>query len=637
MSSESQRAYRQARSAPASRSRVPPGATKPPPDVHNTLPSGARASNAHLPLPPLAAQIPCYQSAAGNHAVTELLAASLGVQRRRRATEPDAPMPEHTAVDVTGLYDPLKLGEIRTLRLNQAGQLITGWYRGQGSVRRVEMTVNSHDETGVTAEYVMYHQENKYRPWRGTANFRKNGPKTTVTLSGAISGALTRVSTTPAASEAAISALPPGAAAFVRTRSRSPLTAVEEGYLLNAVDRTRTAIGQYLKANNRHEKRVEASLVDYAALRVKTGVEAPGQRELARQFYSHSLAIGTHTVGDVSRNDWDWLLVIMARHPSFTRSGRRALGVDLSGVSTEAAHLPVHNFEWRLYGTGAAADVGVGVGAYVVTLQFREVQPDPWSANYTGWMGGLSAGPSIGVTMGFDTGWNRSGSSFPYKAPNLVGWFGVLEAGAKAAGGIGGGASASSITLEGDGTLPALILLPKTWSVSFGIHAGAELGGSRGKLHQGTGPRTVRAAPPPATVAKSAAYGVGSATHFPFDDPSLTDSGRQILRRFLADERASISSPKSRLVIWGHASTVGREKRNEELARLRALNTAQAIRDIAGDALACEIEVDSFGERIAGIVGAITGASSETRDPAWRRTDILLNGRLRVRLTATPP
>jgi outer membrane protein OmpA-like peptidoglycan-associated protein len=589
----------------------------------------------------LAKRVLEHQSLIGNRATTQAVSGPLVVQRKRGGTKPDAAQPEQTAVDVTGLYDPLELenaADITTLRLNQAGRLIVGWHRVHGSVRRVEMEVTSHDESSVTARYQMHDLENEYPPHQGTAVFSRSGSTTTVQLSGHYEESYTRESSSPAASDASIEQLPATAASLIRARTRSPLTVAEEAHLLHVADDIRKRITGYLSASDRYLRRAKASRLSSAVQQIDTKIEAPGQRQLAIQQLSRSLASTTYTEGEVSRSHWDWLLVILASQPETTRRAQKALNVDVSGVPTDDASIPQRKFEWRLKGVGVAGDAGIaGLGMFIVDLEFKEVEPEPWRATYTGWMFQASAGPSWGVSIGFDTDWNEAASPIPYKAPNLVGMFDIIEVGAKASAGIGGGASGTALGLKGDGTMPTLILEPGTWGVSFGVQAGVELSGAVGGIDQSTGPRTIEPTPQKETPSATAAYGADTATHFPFNDPSLTDDGRQVLRQFIADELRSLSSPNSKLTISGHASTVGGERRNEELAHLRAQNVAQAIRDIAGDSLACDIEVQSFGERAAAAHGAQTGTPPDAKNPAWRRTDVELDGRLRVQLTGAVP
>ena len=123
--------------------------------------------------------------------------------------------------------------------------------------------------------------------------------------------------------------------------------------------------------------------------------------------------------------------------------------------------------------------------------------------------------------------------------------------------------------------------------------------------------------------------------HFCSDGALLTEDARQALRIMCANELAALMSPTSRLAINGHTDRQDTPERNLALSDMRAQNTYKAIKDILGDKLAIpsdpsHTEVSGKGETEA----ERDGRPDNENNPKYRRTDIILNGRLVLTLRA---
>ena len=90
-------------------------------------------------------------------------------------------------------------------------------------------------------------------------------------------------------------------------------------------------------------------------------------------------------------------------------------------------------------------------------------------------------------------------------------------------------------------------------------------------------------------------------------------------------------SEHSGLEISAHADRVDGEQGNLELSELRAKNTLQAIKDILGRNFAINANNETL--RALGEQGAIdAGDPNDTKNPARRKSEVVLNSRLVVSL-----
>ncbi|HKO47434.1 MAG TPA: OmpA family protein [Polyangiaceae bacterium] len=115
--------------------------------------------------------------------------------------------------------------------------------------------------------------------------------------------------------------------------------------------------------------------------------------------------------------------------------------------------------------------------------------------------------------------------------------------------------------------------------------------------------------------------------HFEFGSAVLTPNGREILRIMCANELVALSSSGSSLVISSQADRVDTDQRNLDLSTMRAQNTLQAIKDVMGSALGIpdsRITLRGLGEQGA----KEAGDADHTKNPARRKSDVVLNSRL---------
>jgi outer membrane protein OmpA-like peptidoglycan-associated protein len=121
--------------------------------------------------------------------------------------------------------------------------------------------------------------------------------------------------------------------------------------------------------------------------------------------------------------------------------------------------------------------------------------------------------------------------------------------------------------------------------------------------------------------------------HFCVDSAILTADARQALRIMCASELPALLAPTSRLTILGHTDRSDTASRNLTLSAMRAANAFQAIEDILGRPPAMsgtQLIVVGKGENEA----LKAGERDNTRNPTYRRVDIILNGRLVLTLKA---
>jgi outer membrane protein OmpA-like peptidoglycan-associated protein/LAS superfamily LD-carboxypeptidase LdcB len=123
---------------------------------------------------------------------------------------------------------------------------------------------------------------------------------------------------------------------------------------------------------------------------------------------------------------------------------------------------------------------------------------------------------------------------------------------------------------------------------------------------------------------------LASATHFCFGSSLLTPAARQLLRVVCADQLAALDNVNSQVRIVGHTDRPDTDMRNDELSTLRAKNVRTALNDILGPALKVPesaIQTVGMGELLA----KAQLRPEQVRNPADRRVDLLVNGRLVAR------
>jgi flagellar motor protein MotB len=315
---------------------------------------------------------------------------------------------------------------------------------------------------------------------------------------------------------------------------------------------------------------------------------------------------------------------------------------------------------------GASAHAGVGIGAYLAMLKLTKSTDPKWTESYRIWFGELSVGPSVGVTAkmkggkvrpslsksrvsGSVTLWNSgagssSASWFPQEIPGTA-W--LIGGDASANAGLGASLSTMLLHLNGNEMHSPLILeFPRSVSLAFGgISVGVKAFSMWGWVWDAGQNLTPHY---PAYVYLEDDFAGEIAferqIHFRLGDALLTDEGRQALRLLAASELYCFMSSESTLAIIGHADRVDCRARNIELSKLRAQNVLRALKDILGDDFNIpedkeHLHVAGLGETSAEFAdwfARMTGLGiyqpDGEPDPRFRRVDIVLNGRLVLRL-----
>jgi outer membrane protein OmpA-like peptidoglycan-associated protein len=125
--------------------------------------------------------------------------------------------------------------------------------------------------------------------------------------------------------------------------------------------------------------------------------------------------------------------------------------------------------------------------------------------------------------------------------------------------------------------------------------------------------------------------------HFRCGSAKLSNSAIKRIGFFCARELPSFLMPDSLLWVVGHADRLDTEERNYELSQLRAENTLNVIEGILGDKLRANfVYATGWGEEEAQRDKIPDPSKTGRYDPIaqqpYRRVDIILNGRLLVRL-----
>jgi outer membrane protein OmpA-like peptidoglycan-associated protein len=185
----------------------------------------------------------------------------------------------------------------------------------------------------------------------------------------------------------------------------------------------------------------------------------------------------------------------------------------------------------------------------------------------------------------------------------------------------------TGVFFSGSGTFPELFVDFTGSFTNFGAGAGfSEFVGTVFK--PGESPRQVFDMPKntPHEGAVSAAQSV----HFPFGIAELTDEGRQLLRVMAAQELSMFRAGLATLDVKGHADRVDTPKYNQVLSKVRAFNTLLALKDILGRSYKPGKENEPVGLGEAEAIEAKD--KDDTKNPARRRVDFRINGRVVVEL-----
>jgi outer membrane protein OmpA-like peptidoglycan-associated protein len=365
----------------------------------------------------------------------------------------------------------------------------------------------------------------------------------------------------------------------------------------------------------------------------------PDDLLLARFYGRRMLAAQRWTYESSNRSLLDWLEVVFDVVAAFPRAVRGeplahfrddlGLRADRDGGDASA---PQQHYEVELVVAGLAGDVGLGLSGFSGDLNIKKTTPPTWEAKYRIVLGGISAGPGVGVHAGFRT----SGSADTYSQwlpGDVPGWFNILDASVAVTPGAGASYGATVLSIEGKGIHPPMTVDLSGLTKTIGLGAGASYGGSWGYAFDDS--QRFKEQKIDHVLPEEHDYTVeahlADKLHFLLGSAILTPDARRTLRIFCAMELASLQSSGGRLVVLGHADRLDTVKRNQELSENRAFNALLAVKDIVGDQL--EVRDDHQVSLGLGETGAAMALEKdESPDPAWRRVDIILDSQRVVSL-----
>ncbi|MCB0030573.1 MAG: OmpA family protein [Anaerolineales bacterium] len=573
----------------------------------------------------------------GNAYVQRLLGADR-LQRVAGETTADPAADETTAIDVTGRYEAIEPGGTNriTIQINQAGQYFSGYWQrrrlgsGQQTIShyRLEGELIDSAADNISFRFTRTHVA-RDESYSGHLTARRAGNALQLHMAtNQWSHDFRQTSTQAAVSDEALENVPAEARELATAHERAPLDSQEEGALEGFADIMKDKVRRYLALDAGIERTSEASGINQYVReqlrpfgsRQSQGEQMPLVRLRLREHLSDPLIAS----GNVARPPWDWLQIMVLSDPNFTQDIQALFGMAASGEGV-SADSPQHRYRWRFRVVGLAGDVGIGLGGFLGAFDVEKLGSDGWSESYFTVMGQASGGLSAGITVGVQTAWSELSTPFNWTSGNFEGSYSLGGVAAAVAVVGGGGGGSGFIVFRGDGTFPELGGDASGFMAILGLYIGGELSTTHGYMWGGE-EEAVRNAPRPQDEADpESSYETGESIHFPVDDPSLTDAGRQAIRAMVAEHRALLTTPGSAIQIDGYTSTTGRPERNQPLSELRAQNTMQAIRDLLGPDLAVAndaIQVTGHGEEPA----LRAGEPDESENVDWRRVDVRLNG-----------
>lgn len=571
----------------------------------------------------------------GNAATQRVLANRGLAQRRIEDRAPDAPLPERTALRVTGSYEAIEPGGNNriTLQLNQAGYYIQGWYqRREYNGRRQRMIQHTMEATMIedNADNVVYAYKrlnsNGEEVSSGLITFRNTDDGVQAEMrSDSWSKAFRQTSTSARPPEAALENLPENVREEITASVEAPLDSNEEEILQSRCQHLKALLRQYLGESRMMRMAISTNL--NAAVNEIFQMFAPQQIPLVRHRLKGMLISENYTNNGTQRSFWNWLHVVVIEQANYTAAIQNHLEIRPEGDGETQ-----HRYRYMISVAGLSGDFVVGVAGFAGVITIEKLEPEPWSRDYGIAFGQVSGGLSVGVTTGYVLPWTEFETMVPWGPENFEGWFAMSGAAASGSAAVGGGYSpAGFLNFHGDGTYESLMVPTATGFAEMGAHAGIEISEAIGYIGNGRdealehlhGRVTPGTAPAPL---EGGGADAGERTiHFEVDDPSLSADGMEAIRQMCAQHLMTFQQPNSRLQVDGYTSTTGEDAHNLRLSELRALNTVQFIRDVLGEDFRLpedHITTAGHGETPA----RDTGEADETENEAWRKVEVRLNG-----------
>ena len=550
----------------------------------------------------------------------------------------DAAAPESSAPQLTGHYE--QDDSLATLQVNQTGDFVVCWH-----VDYVTKTLTKFEGDRLSPQSFAMRKEFAQKQTGQLSSVLANE---ILFRLGNTTFIFKKVANGPTLSESAISMLPTEARPITVRHQHFPLTFADRQRIKAAFSPSAIVplIQAVLKASNaddvgtRFKRGQLAEVVDNYVGSFFSSLNA-ADHPLADELAQQLLLSNTMSNGGPPRPIIDFL------QDMTERAERERLG-PVGEMEQLKQHLKlkdgissatIHQYSVTLTVIGPSGDFIVGVGGFIGTLDVKEVVPNSnpeqivrFIGSFTLIMGQVSGGLGGGVSLGFKTT-GTARSPYVWAAFNFPGMFMMADVG----GGVSipvpvvdatGGSIASAMFLHGNGEFPELVADLSGFSTSFGVAASFGISQATGYIF--SDPDAQDRAVPGSHRADhdyTASNQAQAEVHFEFGSAVLTPAGREILRIMCANELVALSSSGSSLVISSQADRVDTDQRNLDLSTMRAQNTLQAIKDILGSSLGIpdsRVTLRGLGEQGA----KEAGDADHTKNPARRKSDVVLNSRL---------
>jgi outer membrane protein OmpA-like peptidoglycan-associated protein len=318
---------------------------------------------------------------------------------------------------------------------------------------------------------------------------------------------------------------------------------------------------------------------------------------------------------------------------------------------------PKNVFEAEFALDGADVDVVVGSGgAWVGTLTLTKTKGKVFRADGGGDDPNEQIFPLALATYGFGlgagvmthmAGTGRALSHHEWFAHHVPGRCRASGASAEAAVGVGGSLGLSSMLLDGDAAAGAPHVplkidfgLPKSIkdAMTFGLGASAGAKAMRGRVFApgSSQPKLSDAAdlfPEPGNAEYLVHLKALRKIHYCTNDAQLTGDAKVFIETMLALELPALESLHTVLEVKGYADREGKASDNDELSIARAANVRTHVLDALTrhtDKGRTKVEVRAVGR------GEITRGPDHVKNPAFRRVEIRLGGKLLLLLEGVP-
>lgn len=302
---------------------------------------------------------------------------------------------------------------------------------------------------------------------------------------------------------------------------------------------------------------------------------------------------------------------------------------------------------------GGSAELGVGWGAWLGTITFTPLEGAGWDkpVTYELALASMTVGLGAGASA-VKTGTGSAVSGNVWRPEHIPGPVSGADTSSSAGGGVVGAEiglgflRVEGVPSKGSPRTPLMCnFSPLDWEKWTEVfNSGGTLGYSiiettwtKGKispLGAGLTRKDATALLPKMSDVNYTSYlKRKTSIHYCTNDAQLRPDARRMLDMLAALELAAFSAGGSRLRIGGWADRVGTPEANEELARARALNVETYLRDILvrlSDRGALDIAIS------AAPGGEIKKGPDEVENPAYRRTDLWLDGKLLLVLEGVP-